>query len=84
MSKIVRSGGFVSLTIYDIPAELLHEFSEYVVKAFYPSGISVVIKDLRARSIPKRWELAKRLIEPFPWVRLWLRRRAKPEEKPIR
>jgi len=59
MSKIVRSGGYVSLTIYDIPAELLHEFSEYVVKPHYPGGISPAIKDLMKKAVEQEREKEK-------------------------
>jgi len=29
MSKIVRSDGYASLTMYDVPAELLHERAKF-------------------------------------------------------
>ena len=54
MSKIVRSGGYASLTIYDISAELLHEFSEYVVKPYYLGGISPAIKDLMRKAAEQK------------------------------
>ena len=54
MSKITRSGEYASLTIYDIPAELLHEFSEYVVKPYYPGGTSPAIKDLMRKAVQEQ------------------------------
>jgi len=54
MSKITRTGDYVSLTIYDISAELLHEFSEYVVKPHYPGGIGPAIKDLMRKAVQEQ------------------------------
>lgn len=44
---------YVNITIYDIPADLLHEFSEKAVKPYYPGGISQAIKDLMWKTIEK-------------------------------
>ena len=60
MSKITRAGGYASLTIYDIPAELLHEFSEYVVKLYYPGGISPAIKDLMRKAVQEQKQKEKK------------------------
>ena len=54
MSKITRRESYASLTIYDIPAELLHGFSEYVVRPFYPGGISPAIKDLMRKAVQEQ------------------------------
>jgi len=54
MSNIVRAGNTVSLTVYDIPAELLHEFSDYVVKPSYPGGIAEAIKDLMRKAVREK------------------------------
>jgi len=47
---------YVNITIYDIPASLLNEFSENVVKSYYPGGISQAIKDLMKKAIKKEKE----------------------------
>ena len=47
---------YVNITIYDIPANLLHEFSEKVVKPYYPGGISQAIKDLMRKAVKKEKE----------------------------
>jgi len=41
---------FVHLTIYDVPASLLKEFCEKIVKPYYPDGISQAIKDLMRKA----------------------------------
>jgi hypothetical protein len=45
-----------NITIYDIPANLLHEFSEKVVRLYYPGGISQAIKDLMKKAVEKEKE----------------------------
>jgi hypothetical protein len=40
----------VSLTIYDIPASLLRQFSQNVIKPYYPGGVSDAIKDLMRKA----------------------------------
>ena len=47
---------YVNITIYDIPSNLLHEFSEKVVKPYYPGGISQAIKDLMKKAVEKEKE----------------------------
>lgn len=47
---------YVNITIYDIPAELLHEFSEKVIKPFYPGGISVAFRDLMRKAVQEQKE----------------------------
>jgi len=42
---------FVSLTIYDVPASLLREFGEKIVRPNYPGGVSEAIKDLIQKAI---------------------------------
>jgi len=44
---------YVNITIYDIPASLLNEFSDKVVKPYYSGGISQAIKDLMKKAIEK-------------------------------
>jgi len=48
--------GYVNITIYDTPASLLNEFSEKVVKPYYPGGISQAIKGLMKKAIEKEKE----------------------------
>jgi len=47
---------YVNITIYDIPANLLHEFSEKTVRPYYPGGISQAIKDLMKKAVEKEKE----------------------------
>ena len=47
---------FVDITIYDVPSELVKEFSEKIVKPYYPSGISQEIKDLMKKAVEKEKE----------------------------
>jgi metal-responsive CopG/Arc/MetJ family transcriptional regulator len=54
MSKIRRIADHVDLTIMAIPGELLHEFSEYVIKPFYPGGISSAIMDLMRKAVQEQ------------------------------
>jgi hypothetical protein len=54
MSSIRRIGDSVDLTIIGIPAELLHEFGEYVVKPLYPNGISSAIMDLMRKAVKEQ------------------------------
>lgn len=42
---------FVDLTIYDVPAGLLREFGEKVVRSSYPGGVNEAIKDLLRKAI---------------------------------
>ena len=42
---------FVDLTIYDIPASLLKELGEKVVRSSYLSGVNEAIKDLLRKAI---------------------------------
>ena len=42
---------FVDLTIYDVPASLLREFGEKIIRSSYPSGVSEAIKDLIRKAI---------------------------------
>jgi alanine-alpha-ketoisovalerate/valine-pyruvate aminotransferase len=41
----------VDLTIYRIPASLIKEFAEKIVKPYYPEGVSPAIKDLMRKAI---------------------------------
>jgi len=47
---------FVNITIYDVPSELVKEFSEKIVRPYYPRGISQAIKDLMRKAIKKEKE----------------------------
>ena len=47
---------YVNITIYDIPAELVKEFSEKIVRPYYPGGISQAIKDLMKKAVEKEKE----------------------------
>jgi hypothetical protein len=42
---------FLDLTIYDIPASLLREFGEKIIRSSYPSGVSEAIKDLIRKAL---------------------------------
>ena len=42
---------FVNLTIYDVPANLLREFGEKIIRYSYPSGVSEAIKDLIRKAL---------------------------------
>jgi hypothetical protein len=42
---------FVDLTIYDVPASLLKEFGEKIIRSHYPSGVNEAIKDLLRKAI---------------------------------
>lgn len=52
MSKV----HYVNITVYDIPVELLNQFTSMVVKSYYPGGISQAIKDLVRKAIKKEKE----------------------------
>jgi len=47
---------YVNITIYDIPSELVKEFSEKIVRPYYPRGISQAIKDLMRKAVEKEKE----------------------------
>jgi metal-responsive CopG/Arc/MetJ family transcriptional regulator len=42
---------FVDLTIFDVPASLLKEFGEKIIRSSYPSGVSEAIKDLIRKAV---------------------------------
>jgi hypothetical protein len=42
---------FVDLTIHDVSASLLKEFSEKVIRPYYEGGVSEAIKDLIRKAI---------------------------------
>ena len=46
--------GFGFMLIRDIPAELLKEFDEKIVKPFYPGGHSKAVQDLMRNTIRER------------------------------
>jgi len=45
---------YVNITIYDVPSELVKEFSEKIVRPYYPRGISQAIKDLMRKAIEEK------------------------------
>ena len=47
---------YVNMTIYDVPSELVKEFSTRVVKPYYPGEISQAIKDLMRKAVRKEKE----------------------------
>jgi hypothetical protein len=51
---LLEAGIFVNLTIYSISADLLHECSKYVIKPFYPGGISAAIMDLMRKAVKEQ------------------------------
>jgi hypothetical protein len=59
MSRISRIGTHVDLTIIGVSEELLHEFSEYVVKPLYPGGISEAILDLMKKAVEEQKQKAR-------------------------
>lgn len=52
---------FVDFTIYDVPASLLKEFCEKIVKPHYPNGASQAIRDLMREAIER--ETSKKVLE---------------------
>jgi hypothetical protein len=46
--------GFEFMLVRDIPAELLKEFDEKIVKPFYPGGHSEAVQDLMRKSIQEQ------------------------------
>jgi len=53
-------GESVNITIYYIPTELVHEFSEYVVKPHHPGGISPAIKNLMRKAVKEEKQNEKK------------------------
>jgi len=47
---------YANIIIYDIIADLVQEFSEKIVKPYYPGGISQAIKDLMKKAVEKEKE----------------------------
>jgi hypothetical protein len=52
-NKPMSKPRFVHITICDVPSEPVKEFSEKIVKPYYPSGISQAIKDLMKKAVEK-------------------------------
>jgi hypothetical protein len=50
-NKKLDNDMFVDLAIYDVPARLLREFGEKIVRSSYPSGVSEAIKDLIRKAL---------------------------------
>jgi len=57
--------GSVNITIYDIPAGLLHEFGKRVIEPFYKGGISEAIRDLMLKKVEERKHSS--VFDAFPW-----------------
>ena len=55
----------VNIAISGIPAELLHEFSERVIKPLYAGGISGAIKDLMQEAVNEQKH--NEIFSRFPW-----------------
>jgi hypothetical protein len=51
--------GSVNITIYDVPSELVHEFSEMVIKPYYTGGITEALIDLMRKAVQERKERRK-------------------------
>jgi hypothetical protein len=47
----VKDDMLVHITIYNVPASLVKEFTQEVVRPFYPRGISDAIQDLMRKAI---------------------------------
>ena len=45
---------FVDLTVHDVSASLLKEFTERIIKPYYPGGVSDAIKDLIRKAIDEQ------------------------------
>ena len=50
---------YVNMTIYDVPSELVKEFSTRIVKPYYPGGISQAIEDLMRKAVRKEKEKSR-------------------------
>jgi len=61
------SEGSANITITGVSAELLHEFSEKVMKPLYAGGISEAIKDLMQKAVEKQKQ--NEIFSKFPWKR---------------
>jgi predicted transcriptional regulator of viral defense system len=44
----------LSITIYNVPEDLIKEFAEKVIKPDYPGGISPAIKDLVQKAVEEK------------------------------
>ena len=53
---MLRDDLSIDLTISDIPAGLIREFTQRIVRANYPGGISPAIKDLMWIAVQKSKE----------------------------
>lgn len=50
---LVRTEMYVDIKIHDVPAKLVKDFNEYVVKPHYSGGMSQALKDLMRKAIEK-------------------------------
>ncbi len=50
-NRVCDDDMFVDLTIYDVPASLLREFGEKIIRSSYPSGVNEAIKDLIRKAL---------------------------------
>jgi hypothetical protein len=58
-------GNSVNMTIPDVPTELLHEFSEKVMKPFYKGGVSEALRDLMQKAVNEQKQ--NETFNRFPW-----------------
>ncbi len=58
-------GNSVNISVSGIPEELLHEFSEKVMKPQYAGGISEAVKDLMREAVDKQKQ--NEIFQRFPW-----------------
>jgi len=72
---------YVHITVYDIPVELLNQFTSKVVKPYYPGGISQVIKDLMKKAVEKESE---RGLEKLLKIRKMYNQRCLESKMPLR
>jgi hypothetical protein len=49
-----------NITIYGVPADLLHEFSEKVIKPYYSGGITEALIDLMRKAVQEQKEKEKK------------------------
>lgn len=59
---------FIDLTIYGVPASLLKEFCEKIVKPHYPDGTSQAIRELMRKTIER--ETSKKVLESLSQISL--------------
>ena len=53
-NTLTRNDFFVDLTIYDVPVNLLEEFSQHVITPVYAGQVTEAIKDLMRKATMKQ------------------------------